>query len=311
MQELKTGRGGVFRALATATVAGAAVATWGFGIERHLYTLRQHTVAILPAGSDPIRILHLSDVHMAPWQTRKQAWLASLASLRPDLVINTGDNLGHEDALRGIKAAFAGLAGVPGLYVHGSNDLVAPRPRNWLRYLAGPSKPSGEEPTPLDTGALDRFFVDSLGWTPLNNAAASLEVRGHTIGAFGVDDPHVGLDRLDLVPELAASVAAAELHIGVAHAPYRRVLDTLLEGGADILFAGHTHGGQVRLPGYGAIVANCDIPLKQARGLSTWHDDTRAVPLNVSAGVGHSIYAPVRFACRPEASLLTLVPRTA
>ena len=49
-----------------------------------------------------------------------------------------------------------------------------------------------------------------------------------------------------------------------------------------------------------------DIPLDQARGLSTWHAAGRSVPLNVSAGLGHSIYAPVRFGCRPEASVITL-----
>ena len=99
------------------------------------------------------------------------------------------------------------------------------------------------------------------------------------------------------------------LTIGVTHAPYRRVLDSFVDLGADMIFAGHTHGGQVRLPGFGALVANCDIPLKQARGLSAWTHAHRTVPLNVSAGLGHSIYAPVRFACRPEASLITLLPR--
>lgn len=77
-----------------------------------------------------------------------------------------------------------------------------------------------------------------------------------------------------------------------------------------MIFAGHTHGGQVRVPGFGALVANCDIPLPQARGLSDWTHGGKTIPLNVSAGLGHSIYAPVRFACRPEASLITLLPRT-
>ena len=98
----------------------------------------------------------------------------------------------------------------------------------------------------------------------------------------------------------------------MTHAPYRRVLDAFTDLDADIIFAGHTHGGQVRIPfSRSALVANCDIPRDQARGLSTWthgatEDDARTVPLNVSAGLGHSIYAPVRFACRPEASVLTL-----
>ena len=97
---------------------------------------------------------------------------------------------------------------------------------------------------------------------------------------------------------------------GVTHAPYQRVLNEFVDLGADMIFAGHTHGGQVRIPfSKSALVANCDIPLDQARGLSTWTHDGRTVPLNVSAGVGHSIYAPVRFATRPEASLITLLPR--
>ena len=99
------------------------------------------------------------------------------------------------------------------------------------------------------------------------------------------------------------------LQVGVAHAPYRRVLDRFTELGADMIFAGHTHGGQVRIPfSPSALVANCDIPLDQARGLSTWRAAGRSVPLNVSAGLGHSIYAPVRFGCRPEASVIVLRP---
>ncbi|WP_040163610.1 metallophosphoesterase [Microbacterium gorillae] len=301
-------------ALAAVAVAGAAAATWGIGIERHLYTLRQHTVAVLPAGADPIRILHLSDVHMAPWQVRKQAWIASLASLRPDLIVNTGDNLGHPDALRAIRAAYAGFRGVPGVFVYGSNDFFAPTPRNPLRYLTGPSQRGNVEEKPLDTAALDAFLTDTLGWHSVDNGAAALQVRGRRLDFFGVGDAHRDWDRLDELPAYAASVRneasdLPRLEIGVTHAPYRRVLDAFAAEGADMIFAGHTHGGQVRVPGFGALVANCDLPLDQTRGLSSWDAGTRRIPLNVSAGIGHSIYAPVRFACRPEASLITLVPR--
>lgn len=312
-------------ALAAVGAVGAAAAIWGIGIERHLYTLRRHEVAVLEPGSAPLRVLHISDVHMAPWQRRRQAWVASLASLRPDLIVNTGDNLGHADGLRGLRAAFAGFRGTPGVFVHGSNDHYTPSPRNPLRYFTGPSKmkPTAE---PLDTDALDRYLESTLGWQSVNNAATSLEVRGHRIDVFGVSDAHRKWDRLDLLPALVDRLREADgdtdgdgfddeggdprpLTIGVTHAPYRRVLDSFTTLGADIIFGGHTHGGQVRLPGFGTLVANCDIPLRQARGLSTWTRRGRTVPLNVSAGIGHSIYAPVRFACRPEASLLTLVAR--
>ena len=131
-------------ALTTLGVVGAVgvgTAVWGMGIERYLYTVRRHEVRVLPAGSAPLRVLHLSDIHMAPWQRRKQRWLAGLADeLRPDLVVNTGDNLGHAEGITGVRAALDPLRGIPGAYVHGSNDHDAPLPRNPLLYFSGPSK---------------------------------------------------------------------------------------------------------------------------------------------------------------------------
>lgn len=292
-----------------AVAAGAAV--WGIGIERHLYTVRRHEVPVLAPGSTPIRVLHLSDAHMAPWQRHRQRWIAALAELEPDLIVNTGDNLGHVDGLRGLRAALDPFRGIPGVFVHGSNDHAAPGPRNPLLYFTGPSKsvPAAE---PLDTRALDGYLTDGLGWIPLNNAVGSLSVAGRRIDAFGVSDAHRGWDRLDVLPDLVEELRDDEdvPLLGVTHAPYRRVLDAFCDLGADAIFAGHTHGGQVRIPGSrSALVANCDIPLDQARGLSEWSHGGRTVPLNVSAGIGHSIYAPVRFGCRPEASLLELTAR--
>lgn len=298
-------------ALGAVGAAGVAAAVWGIGIERHLFTVREVSAPALPRGSAPLRVLHVSDAHMAPWQRRKQDWLASLAELKPDLVVNTGDNLGHVDGLTGIRRAFAPLAGVPGVFVHGSNDVNGPSPRNPLRYFSGPSKKKSE-PTLLDTAAMDRFFTDELGWTDLNNTAARLTVAGTVVDLFGVDDAHRDWDRLDVLPGALDALGPrdpATAVLGVTHAPYRRVLDAFTDLGADAILGGHTHGGQVCLPGYGALVANCDIPLRQAKGLSTWSHGGRSVPLNVSAGCGHSIYAPVRFACRPEATLLTLTAR--
>lgn len=304
--------GGVSRTLTTIATAGAlsagSAAVWGIGIERYLFIARRHELAILPSGSPSITVLHLSDAHMAPWQQRKQRWIAELAeSVQPDLVINTGDNLGHERGLDGIRRAFDPLRGVPGFFVHGSNDVYEPSGRNPLRYFTGPSghKKAAEK---LDTAAMDAFFADDLGWSDLDNTAATVTVAGRRVDGFGVDDAHRDWDDLDALPSAIEKLGARDgetLALGVTHAPYRRVLDRFVELGADAVFGGHTHGGQVRVPfSSRALVANCDIPLDQARGLSTWGPD--GVPLNVSAGLGHSIYAPVRFGCRPEASVLTL-----
>lgn len=297
--------------LGTVGAVGAGAAVWGIGIERYLFTVRFHEVPVLPAGAKPLRVLHLSDAHMAPWQHRKQEWIARLAELQPDLIVNTGDNMGHFDGLRGLRRAYDPLRGVPGVFVHGSNDHAAPSPRNPFLYFTGPSKVK-HTAEPLDTDALDDYLTRELGWLDLNNRVGSLDAGGLRIAAFGVSDAHRHWDRLEALPEPLAALRDGQtfdLSIGVTHAPYRRVLDDFVGLGADAIFGGHTHGGQVRVPGFGALVANCDIPLRQARGLSAWEHDGHSVPLNVSAGLGHSIYAPVRFACRPEASLLTLVPR--
>jgi predicted MPP superfamily phosphohydrolase len=74
-----------------------------------------------------------------------------------------------------------------------------------------------------------------------------------------------------------------------------------------MIFAGHTHGGQVCLPGGRALTTNCDLPTSQASGLSQWGHAGRSSYLNVSAGLGTSIYAPVRLFCPPEAVLVSLV----
>ncbi|NRD08593.1 metallophosphoesterase [Rathayibacter agropyri] len=300
-------------ALATVAAVGTAAAAWGIGVERTLFTVRRTTFPVLPAGAEPVRILHVSDLHMAPWQTKKQDWIRSLLALAPDIVIDTGDNLGHRDGILGIRRALEPFAGIPGAFVNGSNDYFRPRVKNPLRYFRSPSVlPESREPD-LDVEGLLGFFTGGLGWGDLNNRAESVTVKGSRIEFFGVDDPHVGLDRIDLVAGAvddlrAAADGAADVSIGVAHAPYQRILDDFVARGADVVLAGHTHGGQVRVPGFGALVTNCDIPRDKVAGSTTWDTGLRRSYLNVSAGVGTSIFAPVRFACRPEVTLVTLTP---
>ncbi|WP_353828629.1 metallophosphoesterase [Agromyces sp. SYSU T0242] len=316
----------VTRIASAVGVAAFAVGAYGAFVERTRWTLRRVDVPVLPAGSAPIRVLHVSDLHMAPWQRSKQDWVASLARLRPDLVVNTGDNLGHERGLEGIRRAFAPFRGVPGVFVNGSNDYFGPVLKNPLGYFGGPSKHLTRAPR-LDTGAMLDLFAD-LGWTDLDNRAAALDIRGTHLEFFGVDDPHRGYDRLDLItaaiddlrsddplgdeewPDRPSAQPAGRptLTVGVTHAPYQRVLNSFVTHGAQLILAGHTHGGQVCLPGFGALVTNCDIPRSQASGLSVWRHGLRSAYLNVSAGLGTAITAPIRFACPPEATLLTLTP---
>ena len=288
---------------------GALAAVWGIGIERHLRVVRveQQSLAILPAGAKPIKVLHISDFHLAPWQKRKLAWISRLANQDVDLVIDTGDNLGHQNAIQPALAALNGLLSKPGAFVNGSNDYYAPRARNPFSYLVAPSK--RESNTPLDTKKLTDGF-ETAGWLNLNNRGGVLTVNGTTLGFVGVDDHHDGLSNLDSIQESKATLERAgkpQVLLGVSHAPYLAVIDAMNDAGVSALFAGHTHGGQVCLPGYGALVTNCDLPTKAAKGLSSWSRNGNQLWLNVCAGLGHSIFAPVRFACRPEVRIVTLV----
>lgn len=290
----------------TLIALGAAAGIWGIGIERHLRVVRfeEQSLAVLPKGSKPIRVLHISDFHIAPWQKRKLAWIAGLSELDIDLVVDTGDNLGHPGAIRPALAAMAGIGARPGVFVNGSNDYYAPKPRNPLSYLAKPSERVSD--TPLDTDALVGG-LEGFGWKNLNNRGLVMELNGLKLGWVGIDDMHDGIADLASIAPSVAGLGKVDVLLGVTHAPYLAGIDAMNDAGVQVLFGGHTHGGQVCIPGYGALTTNCDLPTKAAKGLSSWTRGGRQMWLNVCAGLGTSIYAPVRFACRPEVRVITLV----
>ncbi|GAA1753710.1 metallophosphoesterase [Luedemannella helvata] len=292
----------VYRLGAGLAVAGAATFAYASLVERNLFTLRRFEVPLLAPDAEPLRVLHVSDLHLVPAQTRKQRWVAELAALDPDLVIVTGDNMAHPAAVPGVRRAFEPLFQFAGAFVFGSNDYRGPVWKNPLSYFDHDREyVQGVE---LPTEELRGVLTDG-GWADLNNARVLLKAGGRSIELAGVDDPHV--DRDDYA-EIAGPVdTSAEVSIGVTHSPEPRILDAMAYDGFGLLLAGHTHGGQVRVPGVGALVTNCGLPRKMARGLHRW-PDTDAW-LHVSAGLGTHPTAPIRFACLPEASLLTLVPR--
>ena len=249
-------------------------------------------------GLKPTRFLHISDIHFAPGQNKKAGFLKELAELKPDVVVNTGDNLGHKDSVSPLLIAIEPLLEFPGVFVNGSNDYRSPRPKNPLSYLTGPSKVTTDR-NDLDTARMVSEF-EGAGWLNLNNASGSLDVAGNKLDFLGVDDPHENLDKMSELEK------AAGFAIGVAHAPYRRVIDGFLGLGAGLMFAGHTHGGQVCLPGPRAIITNCDLPREFAQGISAWSLDSQNAYLHVSGGIGASIYSPIRVFCPPSATLLTV-----
>ncbi|MBA3232482.1 MAG: metallophosphoesterase [Propionibacteriales bacterium] len=291
---------------ATVGAIGLAGLTYSAGYEVRSFRLRQVDVPCLPRHSEPVKLLHLSDLHLTPTQHKKKRWLADLAQLEPDLVVNTGDNLGHHSSVAPLMEALAGLTHVPGVFVLGSNDYWGPVMKSPARYLLPEGTGKHLHGPALPWRQLRDGFTD-VGWLDLTNRVGSLSVRGIEISFVGVDDPHLGYDRLEAVSGPAD--ATADLRLGVAHAPYLRVLDAFTGDGYDVIFAGHTHGGQLRIPGYGALVTNCDLDPARSRGLHRHTSAGRTAWTHISAGLGTSPYAPYRFCSYPEASLVTLTPR--
>ncbi len=182
------------------------------------------------------------------------------------------------------------------MFVPGNNDYftpIRPNPANYLRQ-----------------GAIRRRAADlpwGAGRAPARRSAAGptsrtcgppLQVAGRPVVLTGTDDAHLRRDRYGLV---AGPVSG--FGIGVTHTPQRALLRAFERDGHGLVLAGHTHGGQLRVPGLGPLVTNCDLQRSRARGLTRGEGGW----LHVSAGLGSSPYLPVRFCCRPEATLLELV----
>lgn len=321
--------GPLARGLGGIALAGAGALAWASLVEVRWYTLREVTVPVLPPGQDPLRILHLSDLHLTPGQQRKVDWVRDLASLRADLVVDTGDNWAHLDAMPALLHALEPHLATPGAFVWGSNDFFAPSAKNPARYLLPDARTTSDAPArELPWRELGHRF-ESAGWIDLTNRRDEVKTAGRRISLVGTDDAHLDRDRFpapggpgDIRPPAEVDDAGVtrrdsrevDLHLGVTHAPYRRVLDAMHADDVDLILAGHTHGGQLAVPGYGALVTNCDLDRGRAKGLHGWpgaRPDARggadSTWLHVCGGLGTSPYAPVRFACRPEATLLTLV----
>ena len=280
---------------ATAALAAACVA-YGVVIERSWYRVVRYRLDILPTGAAPLSVLHLSDLHFLRGDDRKARFLASLP--RPDVAVVTGDFLAEPE---GVESAVAGVRPVRGRvaswFVLGSNDYYAPRPLNYLAYFRKRRK---HRPARRGRSAELTSALVADGWEDLTNVRHAVSLDGLAIELLGLDDAHIRRHDLRVTPR----AEPARFGIAVMHSP-----DSAPEAAAlgyDLLVAGHTHGGQVRLPAVGALVTNSTMPRRLVSGL------IRMGPalLHTSPGLGTSKFAPFRFWCRPEATVLELRPRS-
>ena len=295
------------RTLIPVTAAvGAAAIGYAVVVERNWFVLRKFEIPVLPPGTGPLRVLHISDAHLTPGRKRLMSWIRSLDDLDPHLVVNTGDSIAHRRSVELFLDSLGPLLDRPGVFVLGSNDLYAPQAGNPAMYLSGPSSRKLKKTTPDLPWEKLSDGMAAAGWLDLSNRRGQLTAGGLDVAVAGVHDPHIKRDRYAEVAGRADP--GADLRLGILHSPEPRLLDQFAADGYDLLLAGHTHGGQLCLPWYGTLVTNCGLDRQRARGLHR-HPVGGQAWLHVSAGLGTSPWAPARFACRPEASLLTLVPR--
>jgi hypothetical protein len=278
-------------------LAGVLVVGYAVLVERRWYRLRRHRLAILPTDGAPLTVLHLSDLHLVRHDEGKRRFLAGLP--RADVSVITGDVLGEPEAVEFAASALRPVRGrVASLFVLGSNDLYAPRPNNPLRYLI----PNDRRRRVTGRRGRAQDLVRELerdGWVHLRNRKYSRKVDGVPMEIVGLDDPHIHRADLSVAPRTTPDAFG----LAVVHSP--DPAPELAALGYDLVVAGHTHGGQIRLPLVGALVTNCSVPTRLARGLARLGRSY----LHVSPGLGTSKYAPFRLLCRPEATILELGPR--
>ncbi len=279
-----------------AGAAGAACVLYGVFVERSWFRVIRHRLDILPADAvGPLTILHLSDLHFVRRDRKKARFLADLPE--PDVAVVTGDFVAEPEAT---EAAVAGVRPIRGRlaswFVLGSNDYFAPRPLNYLAYFRKRRRRR------LARGGRAADLVRGLvadGWQDLTNVRREVSLNGVAVELLGMDDAHIR--RHDL--RVAARRTTDRFGVAVMHSPDSAPEVAAL--GYDLMVAGHTQGGQVRLPLIGALVTNCSMPPRLVSGLIRMG----GAVLHTSPGLGTSKYAPFRFWCRPEVTILELHPR--
>lgn len=314
-----------FRGAAALALGCTAALAWA-SVERRRPVLRHYDVPLSALSTPMLRshhrmakVLHFSDLHLFAGQEFLLDFLQEIRDTEQfDYVISTGDNFGSPDALEMVIQAHEIFSDFPGAFVFGSNDYYSPKPKSWTRYLR--SRESGKIERAVDLPWTElAAHLRTMGWADLSNSSALVEpyqtetttdvdefsYAPAPLALLGVDDPHINRDSITGLSQSWLSSGA--IRMGVTHAPYTRVLDSMTHLGAEVILAGHTHGGQIGLPGVTSLVTNCDLPREFGRGLHVWETSaSENAWLHVSAGLGTSPYARVRIATRPEASILTI-----
>ena len=250
-----------------ALLAAFLWATWGFVIEPRWVEVTRHVIEA-PVTA-PVVIAHLSDLHLTSFGYRERRILDLLKETQPDLIVLTGDTIDDGDGSAG-HAFLTKLKAPLGVY-----SVLG----NWEHWR--PVRPAASTP------------YDGTSVTLLDNEARQVRAG---IWIVGLDDATAGQPALQ---RTMRDVPVGAYVLAAIHSP---AYFPSMRGQVNLALAGHTHGGQVRLPWLGAMW----LPPGSAAYEAGWYREGGAM-LYVSRGIGTSIL-PVRFLCRPELAVITLRP---
>ena len=245
------------------------------GNEQFSLAVRQRTWEMphWPADAAPLTITHLSDCHFRGAVTK--AWFEEVcqaaADLRSDMVCFTGDLLDDDCLLEWVPATFGRLSAPLGCYfLMGNHD--------WY----------------LNTAA-SRAALERLGWQDLSSRTVVLHDQSRKILLAGTEAPWMGQHPVQQ-PD-----TSADLRLLLSHTPDN--FPWAVQNRFEIMLAGHTHGGQIRLPILGPVYSPSRYGVRYSAGVF----DVQGLKMHVSAGV--SGREPLRINCPPEVTQLRLIPR--
>ena len=256
---------------------------WGnSALELNSYRIASNS---LPKEFEGLRIAQVSDLHNAEMGKDNEKLISMLKDAAPDIIVITGDMIDSRNTKVDVALDFAEQA-----------VKIAP-----CYYVTGNHEARVDEYSDLKDGLLE------LGVIVLEDARAEIELSDKIITLIGVDDPSFQTDYLFGDDETIMKSKLNELTseddgytVLLSHRP--ELFDTYVESGVDLVFSGHAHGGQFRIPFVGGVVApNQGVFPKYDAGIYS-EGDTNMV---VSRGVGNSII-PFRINNRPEVILIEL-----
>jgi uncharacterized protein len=272
------------RLATTLAAAAAGVVGWGYWEAGWVRLTRlELALAELPRELDGLRVAHLSDFHLGvPSRGRVAVELAVtwVEERRPDLVAVTGDLLTRSSGAPLLRSLTARLAAVaPTFAILGNHDFAISR----------------------DPFADRSPLLDLAPARLLSDEGATVALRGARVYVAGADPRSRWVRSRRQPDQLAVARSEADLRILLLH--YPRLVDRVSPGSFDLVLAGHMHGGQINLPYPGGRVHLAHVGARYTRGLYR----LPATTMHVSAGLG-TTFVPLRFAARPEATELVLLP---